>query len=89
MLKSPDGITNPISFARDHSGEIFFSLRLSSEGSRLIDELKSLSNADAETVLTKALLLYQEALRATHEGKFVGVAKSKDDLETEFVGLLS
>jgi hypothetical protein len=45
------------------------------------------SGQPLDVVFTRAIALYQAALRASAEGKHVGYAASSDALDVEFTGL--
>ncbi len=45
------------------------------------------SGQPLDVVSTRAIALYQAALRASSEGKHIGYADSPDSLEVEFTGL--
>ena len=52
-----------------------------------LEELARDSRQPLATVFTRAIALYQAALKASAEGKHVGYADSPDSLDVEFTGL--
>jgi hypothetical protein len=52
-----------------------------------LEQLARDSKQPLDAVFTRAIALYQAALRATTEGKHVGYASSPDSLDVEFTGL--
>jgi hypothetical protein len=54
-----------------------------------LQEIARDSKQPLEAVFTRAIALYQAALRATADGKHVGYATSPDALDVEFTGLVA
>ncbi len=52
-----------------------------------LEHLARDSKQPLATVFTRAIALYQAALKAAAEGKHVGYATSPDSLDVEFTGL--
>ncbi len=52
-----------------------------------LEQLSRDSQQPLESVFTRALSLYREALRAAAQGNHIGYAASSDSLDVEFTGL--
>jgi hypothetical protein len=53
-----------------------------------LQQIASDSKQPLEDVFTRAIALYQAALKSIAEGKHVGVAASPDALDVEFTGIV-
>src|SRR5947209_7140241 len=67
-------------------GVISLRLDLSPEVYQLIQDLARDTGGTISDVLAKGVALFQRSLNAHDEGKAVGIALSRDVLDTEFVG---
>src|SRR5437016_1820696 len=82
-----DGVTSSIGVSAGDGNTKIVSMVMTPEGFNLLRRLADETNADLETVLGKALILYREAHDASKQGKAVGIAESSDAFETQFTGL--
>jgi hypothetical protein len=64
-------------------------LDVTPEMMKTLEQIARDSKQPLEAVFTRAIALYQAALKATAAGKHVGYASSPDSLEVEFTGLAS
>ena len=62
-------------------------LEVTPEMMRTLEVMSLESGQPLNVVFTRAIALYQAALRATADGKHVGYAASPDAMEVEFTGL--
>jgi hypothetical protein len=62
-------------------------LNLSDHVRDVLNDLLDRTDGNPEDLFRKALALYRIAVEARAQGKSVGIARSPDALETEFVGL--
>ena len=85
VLRSADGITSPVAFSRD-GDRLILSISMSPEAFNKLEELAEAPGKSWDEVISKAFVLYMEAVDANRKGKAVGIAPTADVLETEFVG---
>jgi len=62
-------------------------IELTPEANQELDELMQRTGDSLSDLFRKAIGLYKLAEEAKREGKVVGIAKTRDALETVFVGL--
>ena len=67
--------------------KIRLSLDVTPELNELLESIASDLHASKADVLRKAIVLMEVAHDAKRKGKHFGVSKSREDLETEIVGL--
>jgi hypothetical protein len=80
-------VSNVTTFIPGGGGRVAFALDLPPEAAQALNRLMRETGDSPSILFRKALGLYALAMEAKSEGKAVGIAKSPDALETEFVGL--
>jgi hypothetical protein len=74
--------------AMTHEAEtIGITLQITPEMMTTLEQIARDSNQPLEDVFTRAIALYQGALKATVEGKHVGWATDPEGLEVEWTGI--
>jgi MinD superfamily P-loop ATPase len=86
VLHSADGVTSPVAYTVDDTDTVLISLSMSPEAFNDLDRIAMTTHSSLSDVIAKAFILFREAAEANRQGKAVGIAKSADALETEFVG---
>ncbi|MBV8312360.1 MAG: hypothetical protein JO344_18410 [Planctomycetaceae bacterium] len=65
---------------------MLLSLSISPEAFNRLGELAEAPGKSWDEVISKAFVLYMEAVDASRKGKAVGIAPTADVLETQFIG---
>jgi hypothetical protein len=67
--------------------EFKFELTLNLDMYYKVKILSDKTDQDIAVIIAKGILLYEECLKAKDNGKFVGIADTKENLSLEFTGL--
>jgi Arc/MetJ-type ribon-helix-helix transcriptional regulator len=74
--------------SNNNQGVVKLSLHISKQLNELLEELVKQTGSSSKTeVLKKAIALMEVAVRAKQEQKFLGISNSKENLETEIIGI--